>query len=111
MKINKQERCACTEPERVANALKALGHPIRLRMVQELKAVETCCCRDMCACFSHSQSTISQHLSVLKEAGIIDFEKDGNKSCFTLNHDVIKDVQMALNEMFEHTVSEAKDIL
>lgn len=100
MTSTKSKKCSCASADKMADALKALGHPVRLRMVQELKTLESCCCADMCECFPQSQSTISQHLSVLKEAGIVSFERHGNKSCFSLNHDTLEEIQTALTELF-----------
>lgn len=102
MASRKQNSCSCVKTNQMADALKALGHPVRLRIIQELKAMESCYCADMCDCFSQSQSTISQHLSVLKEAGIVQFEKHGNKSCFTLNHDVLAEIQASMGNLFNH---------
>jgi DNA-binding transcriptional ArsR family regulator len=102
MTSTKNKKCQCASADKMADALKALGHPVRLRMVQELKSLESCCCADMCECFPQSQSTISQHLSVLKDAGIVSFEKHGNKSCFSLNHDVLEEIQTAMAELFNN---------
>lgn len=88
-------------PEKLADQLKALGHPVRLQIVQELKCMESCNCGDMCDCFAHSQSTISQHLSVLKDAGILRYKKDGNQSRFSLNHEVLDELQKALEALSE----------
>lgn len=107
MKSRKSKSCGCEATEKMAEALKALGHPVRLRIVQELKSLDSCCCADMCECFSQSQSTISQHLSVLKDAGIVNFEKNGNKSCFTLNHDALKEIQSAMGALYNHPMSGA----
>ncbi len=104
----KQEKCSCASTDKTADALKALGHPVRLRMVQELTQLHSCCCADLCECFPQSQSTISQHLSVLKEAGIVSFEKHGNKSCFTLNHGVLQEIQMAISTLLPDQNSEAQ---
>ena len=108
MSSSKNQNCMCASDDKIADALKALGHPVRLRIVQELKSLESCCCADMCECFPQSQSTISQHLSVLKEAGIVSFEKHGNKSCFSLNHDVLAEIQTAMNVIFNIKSSGAK---
>lgn len=107
MKSRKSKSCGCKATDKMAEALKALGHPVRLRIVQELKSLESCCCADMCECFSQSQSTISQHLSVLKDAGIVNFERNGNKSCFTLNHDALKEIQSAMSALYNNPMSGA----
>ncbi len=66
-----------------AKVLKALSHPTRLWMVEQL-AKEECC-----VCVFNEQldmdfSTISKHLTVLKEAGIVDFDKRGKQVFYQL---------------------------
>jgi ArsR family transcriptional regulator len=67
-----------------AERLKALGHPVRLAIVRAL-AERTCCCADVCSRLPLAQSTVSQHLKVLKEAGLISFRRDGVRSSYVLN--------------------------
>jgi len=101
--------CICSLTHETADALKALGHPVRLQMVRELVELQTCCCADLCKCFPQSQSTISQHLSVLKDADIVSFEKDGNKSCFSLNYQTLKAVQAALHQIIAQDIKAEND--
>ena len=60
-----------------ADLLKAMGHPIRLCILKGLMDVESCNVSYMQACLSIPQSTLSQHLAVLRHAGIIAGERDG----------------------------------
>ncbi len=62
----------------LAAAFKALGHPVRLQIVDLLSRSEgqLCVC-DIEACFSLSQPTISHHLRVLREAGLVGAEQSG----------------------------------
>ena len=62
--------------ERRANIMKALGHPSRLMMVDELSQGERCVC-ELTEMVGADISTVSKHLSVLREAGIVDSRKDG----------------------------------
>lgn len=55
----------------VALVARALSHPVRLRILQILGGRGTCWCGDLCAEFSLAQSTISQHLKTLREAGLV----------------------------------------
>lgn len=80
----------------IADMLKAIGHPVRLAIVNELARRTSCCCGDMCDCFPLSQSTVSQHLSVMKDAGILISERDGNRSRFRLNPDAFAILQKEL---------------
>jgi len=59
-----------------AAIFKALGHPARLRIVEELRAGECCVC-DLVEISSGGWSTVSRHLSVLKVAGVVEDEKRG----------------------------------
>jgi predicted transcriptional regulator len=60
-----------------ADLLKAMGHPIRLCILKGLMDVESCNVSYMQACLSIPQSTLSQHLAVLRHAGIIAGDRDG----------------------------------
>ncbi len=80
----------------IAEMLKAIGHPVRLAIVRELAKRSSCCCGDMCDCFPLSQSTVSQHLAVMKEAGILDSERDGNRSRFRLKPEAFDALQSEL---------------
>ena len=68
-----------------AERLKALGHPVRLAIVRALAEQSCCCCADVCSRLPLAQSTVSQHLKVLKEAGLISFRRDGVRSSYVLN--------------------------
>ena len=68
-----------------AERLKALGHPVRLAIVRALAERSCCCCADVCSGLPLAQSTVSQHLKVLKDAGLISFRRDGVRSAYVLN--------------------------
>lgn len=71
--------------EELATLAKALGHPARIQIVRLLACRSTCVCGDIVDELPLSQSTVSQHLKVLKEAGIIRGEIDGPRVCYCLN--------------------------
>jgi ArsR family transcriptional regulator len=60
---------------------RALGHPARLRILRHLKAAP-CCCSDIVRLLPLAQSTVSQHLKQLKEAGLIRGEIEGPRICY-----------------------------
>ncbi len=74
-----------TDDEAAAERLKALGHPVRLAIVRALSERSRCCCADVCSQLPLAQSTVSQHLKVLKDAGLVSFRRDGVRSCYVLN--------------------------
>ena len=66
-----------------ANVLKALGHPTRLWMAEQLEHGEKCVC-ELAESIDADFSTISKHLSVLKQAGVVADEKRGKQVYYTL---------------------------
>lgn len=62
--------------KRRANVLKAMGHPSRVRILEVLSAGETCVC-DIAPAVGSDMSTVSRHLAVLRNAGIIADDKRG----------------------------------
>ncbi|WP_137227110.1 helix-turn-helix transcriptional regulator [Shewanella sp. MEBiC00475] len=66
-----------------ANIFKALGHPTRLWIVEQLAVEEKCVCEFVDA-FDVDFSTISKHLSVLRNAGIVDIDKRGKQIFYHL---------------------------
>lgn len=66
-----------------ARIIKALGHPTRLFMVDELSKQERCVC-ELTEMVGADMSTVSKHLSVLKAAGIVSDEKRGNQVFYSL---------------------------
>ena len=66
----------------LAALAKALGHPARVRIVRFLLSRETCMCGDIVGHLPLAQSTVSQHLKQLKEAGLIRGEIEGPCICY-----------------------------
>jgi ArsR family transcriptional regulator len=77
------------DDERLAGQLKALAHPARLKIVDLLAARGTC----VCVCgkivdvLPLAQATVSQHLKILKDAGLLEGTIEGLRSCYCLNTD------------------------
>jgi ArsR family transcriptional regulator len=64
-----------------ARIAKALGHPTRLLLLDVLKAQETCVC-DLTEIAGVDQSTVSKHLAILKEAGLVASRKEGTMTYY-----------------------------
>ncbi len=75
------------EKERLAKMLKALGNPIRFQIVEFLARHQTCITNDIVQSTPLAQSTVSQHLKVLSEAGLIQGTIEGPATCYCLNTD------------------------
>ena len=70
---------------RLARMLKALGNPVRLEILRYLAECQQCICCDIVAALPLAQSTVSQHLKVLKEAGLIKGEIEGPATCYCID--------------------------
>ncbi len=70
--------------ERLVELFRALGHPARLRIVQLLAERQACQCGEIVEELPLSQATVSQHLKVLRAAGIIIGEVEGPAVCYCL---------------------------
>ena len=66
---------------------KALGHPIRVRILRILLERQSCQCGELVDELPIAQATVSQHLKVLKEAGLVSGEIDGPRVCYCANPD------------------------
>lgn len=66
-----------------AKIMKAMAHPSRLMMVDALSHGEQCVC-ELTSLVGHDMSTVSKHLKVLKEAGIVEGEKRGKQAYYRL---------------------------
>jgi ArsR family transcriptional regulator, arsenate/arsenite/antimonite-responsive transcriptional repressor len=71
--------------EELAALSRALGHPARVRIMRLLVRRATCVCGEIVDDLGLAQSTVSQHLKVLKEAGLIVGEIDGPRVCYSPN--------------------------
>lgn len=68
--------------DELAELAKALGHPARVQIMRLLVRREACVCGDIVDELPLAQSTVSQHLKVLKEAGLIRGEISGPRTCY-----------------------------
>jgi ArsR family transcriptional regulator len=84
--------------ERMASVAKALGDPIRMQLVDVLvkHAGEVCVC-ELVPLFDLSQPTVSHHLKVLREAGIVGSERRGLWAYYYVNPDSLKELSKWLD--------------
>jgi ArsR family transcriptional regulator len=84
--------------ERMARTAKALGDPIRLQLVDVLRkhAGRVCVC-ELVPLFDLSQPTVSHHLKVLREAGLVDSERRGLWAYYYVTPDSLKELSAWLS--------------
>ena len=81
--------------EDLAAMLRALGHPVRLSILRILGTQTDCCCTDVTQCLPLAQSTVSQHIKVLLDAGLIERQAKGTRNCYSLRSDRLEAVNSA----------------
>lgn len=69
----------------LAGLAKAIGHPARLKILRHLSRQTSCTCGDIVEEVALAQSTVSQHLKVLKHAGLIKGEIDPPRVCYCID--------------------------
>ncbi len=74
----------------LATLAKALGHPARVQIVRFLLSQDSCMCGDIVEHLPLAQSTVSQHLKMLKEAGLIRGTIDGPRVCYCVEPKVLE---------------------
>jgi DNA-binding transcriptional ArsR family regulator len=70
--------------EELAELAKAIGHPARVRILRLLVRKNGCICREIVEELPLAQSTVSQHLKVLKQCGLIRGDVDGPRVCYCI---------------------------
>lgn len=88
------------EQNELAGLSKALAHPARIAILQEIIKAKTCICGDLVNEIGLAQPTISQHLRELKNAGFIQGNIEGTSVCYCINPEKWKDVHLLFNHFF-----------
>ena len=92
-----------SKDEAVARKLAALAHPVRLRLLRNLGAAETCCCvKDLVGPTGLAQSTVSQHLKVLVEAELVSFRTEKQSSRYTVNAGALRELAGVIGQTLDH---------
>ncbi|WP_181165971.1 MULTISPECIES: metalloregulator ArsR/SmtB family transcription factor [unclassified Mesorhizobium] len=89
----------------VAARFAALSHPARIEILKHLSASNSCCCREVVDHFDLAQSTISQHLKILVEAGLVRFEPDRQRSRYAVDRAALADVSASLGALINSCCS------
>lgn len=76
--------------QRLAQMLKALGNPVRFQILQILSEKQMCITGEIVEFTTLAQSTVSQHLKVLREAGLITGDVEGPATCYCINVEGIR---------------------
>jgi ArsR family transcriptional regulator, arsenate/arsenite/antimonite-responsive transcriptional repressor len=83
--------------ERLAQLAWAVAHPARVRILRILLARASCVCGELVDQMPLAQSTVSQHLKVLKAAGLVQGEIDGPKVCYCVNPTALRELRTLIS--------------
>lgn len=84
--------CADKQIGEYARKLKAVGHPIRMRLLCLISREEDPCVSDLWQCLKQPQPVVSQHLAILKENGIVEAEVQKTRRVYSIVDPFIKDL-------------------
>jgi len=93
------------EQNHLATALKALAHPARISILEQIIHSKACICGDLAEELGLAQATISQHLKELKTAGIIKGTIEGVSVCYCINEPVWNQLKEDLMKFFSVPIS------
>ena len=86
-----------TDDEALARKLAALSHPVRLSILRCLGEADACCVKDVVGRVGLAQSTVSQHLRTLLDAGLVTYRPERQTSRYSLNGEALASVSGSLD--------------
>jgi ArsR family transcriptional regulator len=95
--------------DELALLAKALGHPARVQILRVLLARESCFCGEIVDQLPLAQATVSQHLKVLKDAGLIVGEIDGMRTCYWASRERLAELRELLGGLLAEAVEADPD--
>jgi predicted transcriptional regulator len=93
----------------LAAMAKAIAHPARIAILQELVKANACICGDLVNELGLAQATISQHLKELKQVGLIQGTIEGASICYCINPKVWNQYRGLFTDFFEEVIIAAKN--
>lgn len=101
MATNKKD--SFTQKEQyLADIAKAMSHPARIAILKLLAQKNECICGEIVAVLPLAQSTVSQHLKELLNAGLIEGTVDGPRSCYCINWKIFEKFNKEMNLLFNN---------
>jgi DNA-binding transcriptional ArsR family regulator len=101
MAFHKKEEFS-TKEQSLAAFAKAISHPARIAILNVLAKKNECICGEIVEILPLAQSTVSQHLKELKNAGLIDGTIDGPRSCYCINWKAFEKFNNEFNSLFDN---------
>ncbi|MFQ3214339.1 MAG: ArsR family transcriptional regulator [Marivirga sp.] len=93
------------EQNALASWTKVMGHPARIAILQHLIKLNACVCGDLVDEIGLAQATISQHLKVLKETGLIKGDISGTSVCYCINQNKWREMKHIVSQFIGQDIS------
>jgi len=87
--------------DRLVRVAKALGDPTRLELLRRIAAAREICCKDLVTLFPVSQATVSHHLKILTDAGLVSARREGQFGYYSLRTVALADHAALLGKTFQ----------
>jgi len=96
--------------EKQAEIAKAIAHPLRIAIIDFLKDGEQCVC-DIAEFVGSERSNVSRHLSVMVNAGVLDYQKEGLKVIYRLKCICILDFFSCVTRVLKQQIKDSEKLL
>ncbi|MEP3049319.1 MAG: metalloregulator ArsR/SmtB family transcription factor [Roseibium sp.] len=94
------DACELGSSAELAGIFRALGHPARLAIVKRLASCKEACCGEIVSALPLAQSTVSQHLQVLKDAGLLTCDTRGRNCHYHLDWKKLEQAEKCSGEFW-----------
>jgi DNA-binding transcriptional ArsR family regulator len=91
----------CAPVKDVTQKLAALSHPARLEILRCLAGGRSCCCKEVVEHLDLAQSTVSQHLKILVEAGLVRYAPERQRSRYEIDQAALLAVSASVSALVE----------
>jgi ArsR family transcriptional regulator len=103
-------RQAAKTADDLARRCRALAHPLRLEILLALARAPECRCGDIVERMPRAQSTISQHLKILRQAGLVVCSARGIRRCYCLSPEALRLLRGDLSRFLDQLAPNPKDL-
>jgi ArsR family transcriptional regulator len=93
--------CGGTQAPGLAPKLAAISHPARIEILRYLAGSGCCCCKDVVGHLDLAQSTVSQHLKILVEAGLVRFAPERQRSRYELDREALAGLSVSITALLD----------
>jgi DNA-binding transcriptional ArsR family regulator len=101
--------CSTAATKQAAARFAALSHPVRIEILRCLASSEFCCCKDVVEKLDLAQSTVSQHLKILVEAGLVRFSPEKQRSRYEIDRGALTAFSGQVADLVETCCSSSEE--